>query len=125
MVLAKLTASHLDKSRQKEILGAAASFIKNTGISYEEVLVFGSAARKEMTAYSDLDLLVIVSESSKCPEVYRALVGLSTAIQWPVDLVVSDRKSYKERSNLGGLFAIVKIEGRPLVEIVDDIESQP
>jgi predicted nucleotidyltransferase len=111
MVLAKLSALVLEASKQRGLIEAAASYIKDSVDCFEEALVFGSGSRGEMTAYSDLDILVIVTSKDLCRRARQQLAGLSAAINWPVDLVVTDRQKFEERALIGGLFSIVKDEG--------------
>lgn len=76
-----------------------------------KVLLFGSAARREMTSASDLDIIVIVESSGEVKPTQKALSQLSRLLEWPVDVLVIDREQFKRRSALGGVYAVANDEG--------------
>lgn len=66
------------------------------------LIAFGSAARGELSAANDLDLLVVepdvASRYSEIVRLQKALRGLLI----PVDLVVTSEASFNERSQIPG-----------------------
>ena len=72
------------------------------GASPRKLIVFGSAAREELAAANDLDLLVVqaevVSRYSETLRLRRLLKGLLM----PIDLVVTSEASFRERSLIPG-----------------------
>lgn len=70
----------------------------------ERVILFGSAARGEMTADSDIDLLVLSSSEidsrAEAVRIRTALAGLP----FPFDVVVMSRDRFEEtRETIGGV----------------------
>ena len=79
------------------------------------LIAFGSAARGELSAANDLDLLVVepnvASRYSEIVRLQKALRGLLI----PVDLVVTSEASYNERSQIPGTLEFTaRTEGRVL-----------
>ncbi|MEB3119900.1 MAG: nucleotidyltransferase domain-containing protein [Snowella sp.] len=67
----------------------------------EQIILFGSHAYGEPNEDSDVDLLVIVSESNepryrRSPKAYRALRGISI----PTDVIVMTREEVKKKVNV-------------------------
>lgn len=79
------------------------------------LIAFGSAARGELSAANDLDLLVVephvASRYSEIVRLQKALRGLLI----PVDLVVTSEARYNERSWIPGTLEFTaRTEGRVL-----------
>jgi predicted nucleotidyltransferase len=75
------------------------------------VIVFGSLARGDGSDFSDVDLLVIVSEKGDVAPCRSALAGLGAQLNVPVDVLVYDEATFKERLNVGGVCQIAADEG--------------
>ena len=72
------------------------------GVSPRKLIVFGSAAREELAAANDLDLLVVQAEVvSRYAETLR-LRRLLKGLLMPIDLVVTSEASFRERSLIPG-----------------------
>ncbi|MCY3019891.1 MAG: nucleotidyltransferase domain-containing protein, partial [Planctomycetota bacterium] len=60
------------------------------------IILFGSAARGELRAGSDLDILVVAADGTPCRQavhaIYRRLIGFA----WPVDVVVATERDLRE-----------------------------
>lgn len=78
------------------------------------ILLFGSAARREMTSSSDLDVVVIVDTIGEVKPTQKALNHLSRLIDWPVDCLVVHREMFDQRASIGGVFAVANEEGETL-----------
>jgi len=91
----------------------AAALAARPGV--ERVILFGSYARGDAGADSDLDLLVVVGQAES---VFHAAADLRRAIrgcEYPVDLLVRTRSQIREYEEDGDFFfARVRREGRVL-----------
>jgi predicted nucleotidyltransferase len=76
-----------------------------------QILLFGSAARREMTTASDLDVVVIVETPNEVKVTQKALNHLSRLLDWPVDCLVVHREMFDQRAAIGGVFAVAQDEG--------------
>lgn len=79
----------------------------------ERIILFGSAARGELTADSDLDFLVVKSGSFKrralAQEIYMNLFGMGI----PVDIVIATPEEIEQyRGRVGGVIGPALQEGR-------------
>jgi predicted nucleotidyltransferase len=83
----------------------------------DRVILFGSAARGEMTTDSDLDLLVIEAE---VPNTRQESLRLRTALEdvpWPVDVIVMSRHRFEETKDvIGGIAYPAHKYGKVLYE---------
>lgn len=112
MSLVKLTAKKLSK---KEVDSVVTGFLQDLKElpEVEEIILFGSAARGEMSEASDVDFVVIF------PTKVEARAGSKQFHKnrknfWPVDVLFVDRKHFESRSQLGGVFFIAREEGKTL-----------
>lgn len=82
----------------------------------EEVWLFGSQARGDATADSDIDLLVLMEDSDLPPYKRAILAGsLVSNIRFPKDIVVLTRREWqKQVPVVNTLPFIVQKEGIPL-----------
>jgi predicted nucleotidyltransferase len=85
--------------------------------SPDRVILFGSAATGEMTADSDLDLLVIEPQVSNTRhESIRLRAGLED-VPLPIDVIVMSRERFEETKNIiGGIAYPAHKYGRVLYE---------
>jgi len=79
----------------------------------DRIVLFGSAARGQMGADSDLDLLVVKSGVSHrrrlAQQIYRGLLGLTV----PVDVMVVTPKDVEQyRAKIGSIIAQALYEGQ-------------
>lgn len=95
----------------------AAALVKRTlGIILAEiqpdaVFVFGSAARKELTDQSDIDLLIVMSSDPAIKIARKTIAKVRHRFGIPVDLVWMTLEEYKRRISIGGLAQVVHEEG--------------
>jgi predicted nucleotidyltransferase len=83
-------------------------------VTPNQVILFGSASRGEMTDASDLDIVVIVQDISEVKSTQKSLNQLSRLLQWPVDCLVVDMETFNRKSAIGGVYFVAKEEGRQL-----------
>ncbi len=83
----------------------------------DRVILFGSAATGDMTADSDLDLLVI---ETQVPDARHESVRLRAALEsvpWPIDVIVMSRERFEETKNvIGGIAYPAHKYGKVLYE---------
>lgn len=85
----------------------------------EKIVLFGSRARNEEKAHSDIDLFIIKDTKKKRPfriqDVFRALRGLDR--QYSLDVIVYTPDEVKKRLSLGDPFVTeVLRNGRVMYE---------
>jgi len=83
-----------------------------------KVILFGSAARGEMTEDSDIDVLVVIPEGvhrrRTAQKLYREIVGLGV----PFEVVVATTKDLEEHGkNPGLIYKSVLQEGKEIYAI--------
>ena len=76
------------------------------------VIVFGSAARGEMTEASDLDLALLYADDDSLRKGRASILGRKPPDGWPLDLLFSTRKGYLAKAEKGGVFELIMREGR-------------
>lgn len=79
----------------------------------QEALLFGSAARAEMSEASDIDV-VLIFDSEELAKSSSKLVHLKRkkSLEWPTDIICVHRATFEERSRLGGVFMIAREDGK-------------
>lgn len=99
MVLAATTAKPWAVTQEK-VAEAVRRLV--AGAAPRKLIVFGSAARGELSAANDLDLLVVQAKvASRYAETLR-LRRLLKGLLMPIDLVVTSEASFRERSLIPG-----------------------
>ena len=78
-----------------------------------QIILFGSAGRGEMSAQSDLDVLVVMSEGihrrHTAQFLYRQINGLGT----PFDILIASPSDLeKHKDNIGLIYRTILQEGR-------------
>jgi predicted nucleotidyltransferase len=99
----------------EDIIEAAAQRIADAASSPAQVVLFGSAARGELTPHSDLDFLVIEREvKDRAAESVRLRRAVGR-IGWSLDIVVIDEQLARSRANVpGSMVDRALTEGRVL-----------
>jgi len=83
----------------------------------DRVILFGSAATGEMTADSDLDLLVVESQVSNTRQESIRLRAALEDVPYPVDVVVMSRQWFDDTKDvIGGIAYPAHKYGRVLYE---------
>lgn len=68
------------------------------------VILFGSAARDQLTDASDIDLAILISDICDQKAIKSKLNEYRKAhISWPVDMVIMKRSWFEQRRSFGGL----------------------
>ncbi len=78
------------------------------------VILFGSAARGEMTEVSDFDLALIFPDEESCENARRNLRLRPPAVSWAVDFLFYNRSEYDVKKIRGGVCELIALEGRLL-----------
>lgn len=105
-----LIAQKLTDSEQETLVGRLKAEILSL-VTPLRIVLFGSAARGDMTVGSDLDVIVIVPNPGDVKEAFRSLSQLSRNLSWPVDLLVYDIETYEKKAAGGGVCQIAKEDG--------------
>ena len=103
-----------DTSAQKTNLGKIAATLVSIMISWEEktitdIILFGSVARGEATAESDIDLLVLIEDTEGWrirQRLYDLIYPIIPALGIDVSLIVIDKKSFIQMIEKGDPFAL-------------------
>lgn len=116
MVLARLLAEKIPDEQAAALVERAAAWIRDK-FHPAAIWLFGSAARHEMTEFSDLDFLVLFEGREELRQARtNGIFKLSSCIGWPVDLIVMLYDTFAEKSQIGGVCQIAKEEGVCLYE---------
>lgn len=100
-MLVKLVAKLLPRKEIDRLIANKKRWILENSCP-EKIILVGSAARYEMTDASDIDLIVIFSDQETLNQQKGPLLKNRPKGDWPHDLVLVDRKSYRERAAKGG-----------------------
>ncbi len=83
----------------------------------DRVILFGSAALGEMTADSDLDLLVIERDVPNTRQESLRLRAALENVPWPLDVIVMSRQRFEETKDvIGGIAYPAHKYGKVLYE---------
>jgi len=83
----------------------------------DQVILFGSAATGEMTADSDIDLLVVESQVSNTRRESTRLRAALEDVPFPIDVIVMSRQRFDETKDvIGGLAYPAHKYGKVLYE---------
>jgi predicted nucleotidyltransferase len=63
------------------------------------IVLFGSAARGDMTRHSDLDLLVIMPDGCNCREIAKTLYRRLRGLQFAKDILVIQQRDVDQHGN--------------------------
>ncbi len=86
----------------------------------EQIVLFGSYAYGKPTAYSDVDLLVVMDTPNGELETGLEIVRYLHPIPFSVDVVVRSREVLEKRKKLGDWFLIdITAKGKVLYERID------
>jgi predicted nucleotidyltransferase len=110
-MLAHLTRKPLETSEQTILMQRAKDFVLSVANPFA-IVVFGSAARNEMTDFSDLDLAVIfqtIDEVNLARN--QGIFKLSANLGWPCDLLLYDLATFRSRSEVGGVCQVIREDG--------------
>lgn len=78
------------------------------------VIVFGSAARGEMTEVSDIDLALVYPDAASLKAGRAAIFSRPPPDSWPVDLLFHTKESFLARRAAAGIGELIAAEGRLL-----------
>lgn len=79
----------------------------------QKIILFGSAARDEMTSESDLDVLVVLPENSDRRAVKREIRSNLWRFEYPVDVITATERELSDYKNSPGLiYGTILAEGQ-------------
>jgi len=114
-MLNRLTRKPLTPEEKETLVARIASHIFQC-VSPEEAILFGSAARGEMTDGSDLDIALIFSSDAECAMARKALLSRPNPVHWPVDYLFFSREAFEAKRRSGGVAEFIAVEGRRLAQ---------
>lgn len=76
------------------------------------VILFGSAARYELTTSSDIDVVVVFPSLLELKNAQKQLYARSGELAFPVDFILVDAQNYNQKSQIGGVLFDARHEGR-------------
>lgn len=113
MSIARLTAKKLTRAEIDLLLSyVVADFRDLPGLIC--AVVFGSAADYTMTEASDVDVALIFQKPEEAKNAQRDCHKFRKLASWPMDLLCIDQEKFLEKSRVGGVFFVIKQEGRVL-----------
>jgi predicted nucleotidyltransferase len=98
-----------------ELVRRTASDLVGIG-GLERAILFGSAARGEMTEASDLDIVLIFDTLQSARFGAIEAQRRRTKPLWPTDYISIDKATFAEKSLVGGVFYCAREEGRDILE---------
>lgn len=111
--LLRIVAKPLPSEEVDELIGAELARIRNAG-KVDEIILFGSAARGEMTNMSDLDFVAIYATEVEKLKGRKEYFQSTRGKKWPSDVLFVTREFYDTHADIGGVFFVCKREGRSL-----------
>ncbi len=115
MSLTRLLAGKLDSQDQERLVQQSLAEILEV-CRPRKVILFGSAARCEMTEASDLDYVLIVKYRDEVKPTQKLVNRVAAKIDWPMDCLVLDEDQFSKKSQEGGICFVAKTEGKVLYE---------
>ena len=80
----------------------------------QAVVVFGSAARQEMSEQSDVDLAILFPSEVSLREGRAAIFKRPPPDSWALDLLFFTAEGFAKKSATGGVCQLIRSEGRVL-----------
>ena len=115
MSLKHLTKKALDPLVSEKLILSLCDYIIATCTPHR-IILFGSAARQEMTDMSDLDVIVLLANQADLKLARSNYFGQRLPIDWPVDILFMTTADYMSRATIGGVCFIAETEGRVLYQ---------
>ena len=108
----------LDQTEQETIISRALSYLlKTEALPFvDRIILFGSAARHEMTNESDVDFCVVVHNESDIKTVRKLIRHFKrdSGDYVSYDILVFDENSLLRMARIGGVCREIQREGRTL-----------
>ncbi len=105
----------IDPEEAEKLISSMVDWIRSV-CDPVSIILFGSAARGEMTEASDIDLCLIFADenllASGREAVYNSINGENSV--WPKDLLFYTMESFAARQKIGGIAELIASEGRAL-----------
>lgn len=119
MNLHKLTARKLTADEAAKLISEESGRIF-ASCAPEDLILFGSAARNEMTEVSDLDFVAIFKDAEALKKGKEAYYQTRSPSGTAVDIIFVSRFEFERRSRVGGVCFVARLEGRPIKPPVSD-----
>lgn len=102
----KLLAKALSRQEQEEIIAEKLLWIQNACLP-NRIVLFGSAARFEMSESSDIDLILIFPNTTDLLATKTAVFKARPKTDWPHDLLFYTEESFLASVRRGGGAAFI------------------
>ena len=121
MSLARLVAKKLDANQSDLLISTVLSRALAAG-SPQQIYLFGSAARGELTEASDIDLAILYASDEELKQGRVEYYKQRAPVDWPVDVLFFTKKAFEEKKAIGGVCMIIAEEGRVLFNRIETNE---
>lgn len=112
----KLVAKKLSPAEQEQLIREKLAWLLQA-CRPERIVLFGSAARGEMTTASDIDLALIFNSDSELKAARRAVYRARPKDDWPHDILFYTAEGLKVSAAKGGGAAyLIETEGKTLFQ---------
>lgn len=115
MAFIKLMAERLSETVVNQLIAEELKRILDA-VAPQQVYLFGSASRGEMTDASDLDFLITVRDGQSLREIKQRYYRCAGERVIPVDAVFVTENQFSSRSQIGGVCMICQQEGKLLFD---------
>lgn len=117
MTLARFTAKKLDDKTVEELVNNVLEDF-STLPALQAIVLFGSAARGEMTDASDLDVVLLFDTRENATLVRKTVHQARRKSTWPMDILCSDVPTFLRKSEIGGIYSVARSEGRAIFGVM-------
>lgn len=114
-----MTLARLHSVPKAEVMSSLNAFLALVSAQPEvdQVILFGSLLRNEMTEASDIDIAVIIDDHADLRSMKERLRSLKrSSLLWPCDVIVMAESTYKYRKNIGGICMEIAMTGQILYQ---------
>ncbi|HPI39825.1 MAG TPA: nucleotidyltransferase domain-containing protein [Pseudobdellovibrionaceae bacterium] len=109
--IGRLFSKKIPESERKLLMTTASNFIRSC-TSPIKIIFFGSILTENFDASSDIDMIILFN-SPKEADLGRRKLYSSTQpnLKHSLEMICVDEKTFKEKSQIGGLYAIANESG--------------
>lgn len=105
----------IDRQELMEECRRIASIIENA-INPLCVILFGSATTQAFTAFSDIDLLIVLKNTDEIRDAKYALAAQKILPKWPCDYLFVTQDRFNQMKDVGGPIFMAHTAGMVLVD---------
>jgi predicted nucleotidyltransferase len=113
MGIRRLLAKKINLNEAERLIARLRDHLIDIGLNCSQIILFGSAARGELTDQSDLDVLLIFPDQVSLKSGKAVYYG-KPFLEWSVDAVFVCADEFLQRAQVGGVCLIAYQQGRVL-----------